>query len=44
MTNVVVTLLTSLVINLAVLVALKIGLQNGRRAAADRWAGQRPCP
>lgn len=43
MTQVGLTLLTSLVINLAVLAALKIGLKNGRRSVADHWAGHHPC-
>lgn len=43
MTQVLLTLLTSLVINLAVLAALKIGLRNGSRAVSDHWAGQSPC-
>jgi hypothetical protein len=43
MTHLLLTLLASFVINLAVLAALKVGLENGRRTGADRWAGQQPC-
>lgn len=41
MTAVLVTLATSLIINLAVLAALKIGLRNGQ--SASHWAGPQPC-
>lgn len=42
MTLALLTLATSLVINLAVLAALKVGLRNGR---ADRrgWGNHQPC-
>jgi hypothetical protein len=41
MTLVIVTLATSLIVNAAVLLALKIGLRNGQGAGG--WAGRQPC-
>lgn len=43
MTQVLLTLAASLVINLAVLGALKLGLRNGRANQRDRWADHPPC-
>lgn len=43
MTNVLLTLATSLVINLAVLAALKVGLRNGRAGRRGGWGNQQPC-
>ena len=43
MTQVIVTLLTAVVLNLAVLVALKFGLRDGRNGTPDCWADHHPC-
>jgi hypothetical protein len=42
MTNVLLTLAASIVVNLAVLGALKVGLRNGR-AGRRGWGNHQPC-
>lgn len=42
MTNVLLTLAVSLVVNLAVLAALKVGLRNGRDGRRG-WGHHQPC-
>lgn len=43
MAQVIVTLLTAMVLNLAVLTALKLGLRSGRNGTPDGWADHHPC-
>jgi hypothetical protein len=42
MTNVLLTLAVSLVVNLAVLAALKVGLRNSRKGDCG-WGNHQPC-
>jgi hypothetical protein len=43
MTNLLLTLVASLVINLAVLGALKVGLRNRGATPRDGWGNHQPC-
>ena len=43
MTNLFLTLAASLVVNLAVLTALKVGLRNGRSGRRAAWGQHQPC-
>lgn len=43
MTNLLLTLAASLVINLAVLAALKLGLREGRAGRRGGWDSHQPC-
>lgn len=43
MTNLLLTLATSLIVNLAVLVALKVGLRNTRAGRRGGWGNHQPC-
>ena len=43
MTNVLLTLAVSLVLNLAVLAALKVGLRNGCTGRRNGWDDHQPC-
>lgn len=43
MTNVLLTLAASLVVNLAVFAALKVGLRNNRTGCGRRWGNHQPC-
>ena len=43
MTNLLLTLAASLVVNLAVLAALKVGLRNGRSGRRVGWGRHQPC-
>ena len=43
MTNVILTLAASLIVNLAVLAALKVGLRNGRSGRRGGWGHHQPC-
>lgn len=43
MTNLLLTLAMSLVVNLAVLAALKVGLRNDRAGRRTGWGNHQPC-
>ena len=43
MTNLLLTLAASLVVNLAVLALLKVGLRNDRTKCRDGWGNHQPC-
>ena len=43
MTNLLLTLAASLVVNLAVLALLKVGLRNGRTNHRNSWGNHQPC-
>ena len=43
MTNLLLTLAAALVVNLAVLAALKVGLRNGRSDCRGGWGNHQPC-
>jgi hypothetical protein len=43
MTNLLLTLAASLVVNLAVFAALKVGLRNNRASRGHGWGNHQPC-